>query len=1321
MSDSLKGFAPIKQDLAAQTEALPSRAEEQASHLERGERRFRALIEHSADAIVLLEASGTVLYTSPATERILGGAPDYWLGASWFNRVHPDDLERMTRVFDQLMRESGSSLTTDFRYRHLDGSWVWLEATGTNLLNEPGINAIVGNFRDISERKHAEAALASERNMLRTLIDNVPDYMYIKDTGSRFVVGNLALAHSFGKTSPEELYGKTDLDFHPPELAAQFLADEQAIFRTGQPQINREEYVIEPAGNQKWLITTKVPLRDNQRNIVGLAGVGRDVTERRRAEQAAHEQRALAEALRDTAAALNSTLNLDELLDRVLANLSRVVPHDAGNVMLIESGLVRMVRSYGYVERSGQPDLVGQPFPLTQTPILQRAVATRQAVLVPDTDADPEWVQMPETDWIRSDVKAPIRVPDQVVGFLVLDSATPGFFGANDVAKLQAFADQVALAIQNVRLFEQMRQHAQELALLYDAGLALNSVFDPPTQLAFLLKIARRALRADRIEFFRCDHAQQLLTFELGLGGDDELNEQLRRFVIRLDREGSLVWQVIQDRIPLNVPDVLANPQYLPIDPTLRSGLWVPVERDQHLLGILAVLSSMPAAFTPADERLLILFANQAAVALENARLFDETTRRAAQLSTMLEIGRAVSTLQDVDGVLEVIYQQVQRSLPLDAFYAGLYNADTNLINFQLMYDEGQRYPPFTDPPLAGSNFSEVLRTGVPRLINRTRDEVVSVNPIRLLANTTKKSASLLFVPLQIGSQIIGVMSAQSYALHAYTEEHLSLLRGIAAQAAIAIENARLYDETRRRLTELESLNRISTALRQAQSLEQVLQPLLDEISTTGRALRASIWLYDPTTDTVRLTVHRNWLPFSPPRLKRGEGIPGHVLSTGAAYLTRDIKTDPHVLESVRAALPEGEAGACVPIRTGATLRGVLYFIVRLPHDLTPANVHFVSTIAEIAGSAIHRMTLHEQTRRQVQHLAALRAIDQAISGSVDIRVILSILLEQVLNQLQVDAASVLLFNPHLGSLEYAAGRGFRSRAIERTRLRRGDPVAGQVVVEQRLIAIPDLAESAPDFVRRVALSGEDFVSYVGVPLTAKGNVTGVLEIFQRTRLEPTPEWVEFLEALAAQAAIAIDNASLLARSERSNLELAAAYDAVIEGWSRALDRRAWGVEGHTQRVAAAAVNLAQALTIPDDELAHIRRGALLHDVGEMSIPDSILHKPAPLTEGEWAIVRGHPGLAYELLSHIAHLRPALDIPYCHHEKWDGSGYPRGLHGEQIPLAARLFAIVDVWDVLVSDRPYRKAWSALQATAYLQAQRGKHFEPQLVDLFLSLS
>jgi putative nucleotidyltransferase with HDIG domain len=383
-------------------------------------------------------------------------------------------------------------------------------------------------------------------------------------------------------------------------------------------------------------------------------------------------------------------------------------------------------------------------------------------------------------------------------------------------------------------------------------------------------------------------------------------------------------------------------------------------------------------------------------------------------------------------------------------------------------------------------------------------------------------------------------------------------------------------------------------------------------------------------------------------------------------------------------------------------------------------KIRLAQSIGDQAATAIRRMLLHEQTMHQLQNLRALSDIDSVIVSTADVNTSLDVVLLHVIEQLNVDAASVSLFNQASGKLSHMKGRGFVTDAFEQGKeLYLGEGFAGRVVLEHRMIHIPDLAiakDEYPRFARPNA--DEGFVSYYGTPLIAKGKVVGVLEIFHRSLLEPDEDWLEFLQTLTGQTAIAIDNAELFTNLERSNMELILAYESTLEGWSAALDLRDKETEGHTQRVTAMTLNLAREMGMKDLELGNIRRGALLHDIGKMGVPDHILLKPDKLTDEEWVSMRKHPIFAYEMLSRIAYLHDALDIPYCHHEKWDGTGYPRGLKDQEIPLAARIFAVVDIYDALTSDRPYRKGWSHESTLEHIRTLSGSHLDPEVVRAFL---
>lgn len=358
--------------------------------------------------------------------------------------------------------------------------------------------------------------------------------------------------------------------------------------------------------------------------------------------------------------------------------------------------------------------------------------------------------------------------------------------------------------------------------------------------------------------------------------------------------------------------------------------------------------------------------------------------------------------------------------------------------------------------------------------------------------------------------------------------------------------------------------------------------------------------------------------------------------------------------------------------------------------------------------------------KRKMQQLSALRSIDLAIASGLDLNLLLSMLLDHVTSLLNVDATAILLLNRKSNILEFAAGKGFISSTLRYTRLKLGEGCAGKVAMDRKMVHVPDFNTSKTGFERSPFFAAEKFVSYYGVPLIAKGRVLGVLEIFQRSPLNPDSDWLNFLKIISGQAAIAIDSATMFRDLQITNLELNIAYDATIEGLSRALDLRDKETEEHTRRVADITMKMADSLGVPEVERIHMRRGAILHDIGKVAIPDQILFKRGPLIEDEWKIMRKHPDIAVQLLSPVAYLTSALEIPHWHHERWDGAGYPDHLYGEQIPFSARLFAFADVYDALTSDRPYRSAWPKQDAVQYINEQSGKHFDPNLVPVFLNL-
>lgn len=522
----------------------------------------------------------------------------------------------------------------------------------------------------------------------------------------------------------------------------------------------------------------------------------------------------------------------------------------------------------------------------------------------------------------------------------------------------------------------------------------------------------------------------------------------------------------------------------------------------------------------------------------------------------------------------------------------------------------------------------------------------------------------------------------------------------------------------KQRQREMEAIININKALRPLSTPVEMLPVIGAQLISLLHLQGIAIILNNQITDENRVEFAGGiWEKLTGLVIPSDEGVVSQVIRSGEIYLNNDTTQKPDEnLVDIHGMQPK--SFACLPLATRDQVLGAVW--IGQSHPISEEALRITKIINEITASSMHRSSLYGQLQRRLDHINALRLIDRAIASNLDLKIGMHVLLDQVVTQLNVDAAAILLINSRTQYIEYGDGRGFHTELIKKTYLSIGEGLAGRAILERNILFIPDLRNATDKFTRKEMLQQEGVVSYCAAPLIVKGETKGVLELFTRAPLTPTTDWLEFLENLSGQAAIMIDNSELYNRLQQSNLELRLAYSRTLEGWVRALDLRDEETEGHTQRVTELTLRLAISMGMPDDRLVHLQRGALLHDIGKMAVPDSILRKPGKLTEKEWETMRKHPLVAYELLRPIAFLQESLDIPYCHHERWDGSGYPRGLKREEIPLAARIFAVVDVWDALSFNRPYRKAWSKDKARDYISVNSGILFDPKVVEAFLEL-
>ena len=355
---------------------------------------------------------------------------------------------------------------------------------------------------------------------------------------------------------------------------------------------------------------------------------------------------------------------------------------------------------------------------------------------------------------------------------------------------------------------------------------------------------------------------------------------------------------------------------------------------------------------------------------------------------------------------------------------------------------------------------------------------------------------------------------------------------------------------------------------------------------------------------------------------------------------------------------------------------------------------------------------------RQSQ-LEALMGVGNAINSSLGPKRVLEEVMDTLIALMRAERGFLMLREPG-GELSVQIARGIDHINLEEEGFAFSKTILHNVAESGEAVLTTN-AQNDPRFESQMSVAAFQLRSILCAPLKIKDNLIGVIYVDNKAHSGIFREDdLGLISAFANQAAVAIDNARLFKNLQDANKELERAYQATLEGWVRALDLRDKETEGHTQRVTILTGRLARMLGVPDDQLLHITRGALLHDIGKMGIPDGILLKPGDLTQEERALIQKHPVYAYEMLSPIEFLHAALDIPWCHHEKWDGTGYPRGLKGEEIPFAARIFPVVDVWDALVSDRPYRKGLPREEVLQRIQADSGRHFDPQVVEAFIEM-
>ncbi len=1155
--------------------------------------------------------------------------------------------------------------------------------------------------KEVNQRREAEARLRQSEASYRGLFDSVSEAIYVQARDGSFLDVNRGAVEMYG--FPREYFiGKMPADVGAPgknDLKKVELCFRKAL--KGEPQ--QFEFWGLRSNGEIFLKDVRLYKGTYFGDDVVIA-LAQDITQRRQAEDTLKQHLKELLVLHSISQVGTKALGIDDLIKEVTEIVAGTFKLDIFGILLYDAKTGMLVTHPSYVGEFDENNPV--IIPIGQG-ITGHVAASGKPCLVRDTLEDSRYIEV--NPGMRSELCVPIKSEDELIGVINAESRQVGFFDKDDLRLFVTIGSALATSIERLRFFEAEQTRRKEAEILRDVTAALTSTLEMQPLLKIVLDSAAKIVPYDSASVI----LRRGRELEIVAGSGLPQNIRVPGSKFKLDKK----WKrLILEKKPLVLKDAQAEPSFekSPDSDYIRGWMGVPLLARGEVIGALCLDSRQINAYTDAHAAMLQTFANQVAVVIENVRLFESEHRRWQEAETLRQATSAVASTLDRDEAIRMILEQLAGVVPYDSASVQELKGDhLEIVGGRGWPDSkmvlGMRFPvPGNNPnTIVVQTLKPFILGNAPAMYEEFRKGVHS------------HIISWLGVPLIVHEQLIGILAIDSREPDYFTSEKAALVTAFANQAAVAMENARLYKETRQRLAELETVNRISTVLREAQTLTDMLTRLMDETLGALQFKAGAIWLYDPAREALVEALSRGWFTnIQDGPVMAGEGIVGIVFESGQALVSRDLSGDSLAPRSWRQ-VAAGWGGVCVPIRTLQEVIGVIFFAVELPRQVLPEDIHLLSTISEMAGNAIRRSQLHEQTQNQLQRLASLRVIDMAINTILDLRVTLGILTEHILSQLKVDAASVLLLNPRTQMLQHAASAGFRTEAVTSWQVYIANDIASKAIRSRSTIFIENLREITQRG-RLTTLAKDQFISYFCVPLIAKGQVKGVLEIYHRSRLEPDADWKNFLETMAEQTAIAVDNAVLFEELQKMNVDLVLAYDAAIEGWSKSLDLRGHEDEGHSRRLADLTLKLATAMGVAENELVHIRRGALLHDIGTMGVPDSILSKAGPLTESEWELMRRHPLFAYEMLNSIPYLRPTLDIPYCHHERWDGSGYPRGLAGKEIPLAARIFAVTDVWNALISDRPYRQAWERETALGFMQKNSGILFDPRVVEAFLNV-
>ncbi len=986
------------------------------------------LVQDMAEGVVVQDAQGYFTFVNPAAAAMLGYTPEEMIGQHWTLVVPPDQQSIIRAADERRAHHQADRYKADLVRK--DGTRVPGLIAGRPRFEGEQFAGTLTVFTDITELEQAQAALRDQITALQVLTEL--DREIIATTEPSEVLESvcrhaaelvhapksfIAIEVASGQMRLVASYGLEEAalaveefarcwptsPFHPEALRTHGMIEHSDLplddpcmpaFRAREAIRAR---VIVPFSNSERTLGALVVLdtaprvwKANELHwLHSLATEAAVALDKARLFEAERQQREFAETLREVGAALTSTLRIETILDCLLEQVGRVVPNDAANIMLIEGDHVNIVRWRGY-ERFGAQDFIATVhFPVTATPTLQQMLETGQPVIIPDTADHADWVHVPEMEWLRSYLAVPIRIRSEVIGFLNVDSATPGFFGPAQAGRLRAFADQAALALENARLFEAANERALYLTTLNEIGQAITSTLDLDRVLNTLLESVRQVTGAEACSAALLDPEQGDLVFCHAVGAASQAVIGLRL----KSGQGIAGW-VAAHQQSLLVPEAHADSRFygdVSADFITRDVVCVPLLAHDNIIGVLELLNKRHGRFDLDDVQLLEAVAAQAAVAIENARLFEETRRHAQDTAMLNAVIRAMVVSPGLEALFHSVAGELSRLIPFDRLSLALLDKEHQTFTVMTLAE--------TAPPsLAKSITMCVQDTAASEDILHGRTHITD----DLSAETVFPAERLLHraglrsrvnVPLMRAGQVLGALNVASTRPAAFGRREIALLEQISGPLAIAIENTRLFEETRRRLEEQAIISEVALAGATGQSFDETVAYATRALGQLWPEAAIGFMFVDETDRSLRFHPSTRGMP---PELVAGfrvpldQGIAGWVVRERQPARVGNAQADPRYLM----ALPDIRSEMGAPLVVGERVIGVVDVQSYRPEAFTEDDLRLLETLARQLATIFEKTRLDAALARYTEFLeqrvdertAELRAVNEALVKALRVK-----------------------------------------------------------------------------------------------------------------------------------------------------------------------------------------------------------------------------------------------------------------------------------------------------------------------------------------------